>query len=558
MRRAMTRSALLCASVLMTVALAGCGGGSGKTAALMPVMVPENSPLEPGPVTIRAGERKTVGEADGVRTVATCPAGGEDCVVTVAEDGSATFTGGEPTVETISYTTITGLPDGHTLTEDTTIRAGMFRVVQKTDDMRTLVTCPADGPDCVVTVGEDGAAQSTGGTPTVETYTTLYLPGDYSLPAGATTIAAGDSWPLVEYSRGRSHDLVCPFDPDAVADCVVILREDGTVESTGGTPYVETTSNEMVWQANNGPDGTSDGAHARGFEGRLLSGGALHGMFTNSAPGWVERAGAIVHSSLHPELTVTPTASWAAGTAPTLGLTVGPFSFPVDGDSSIPSLGEGWNGVALSDPGSTSGHAVIYSNIEKAVGGTPDGYYLTLGAWLAVPRGPAATINYNWGAFANGHAAVALSRSQIIALTGSVTYQGPATGLYSKATYTGSGGSRALQSAQVGSFTATATINYGASRMSGSVTDFRENGESLGDWTVNLDRASLPSGSSIFSDNTNGSADGQTLTGEWGVQPYRNSATSGAELVVGTWTASTLAATNDALHMVGAFGAERQ
>ena len=502
-----------------------------------------------------------------------CPAGGEACVVTVGADGAVQSTGGTPTV--VTYTAIEGLPAGHSLATGA-IPAGESRTVRDADGMRTVVTCPAGGAACMVTVGEDRAAESaaTGGTPTVATYTTLYLPRDYSLPGGATTIAAGDSWPLTGYSGGGIYDLVCP--PDAVADCVVILGEDGTVESTGGTPeVVGTVINEMVWQANNGPDGTSDGAHARGFEGRLLSGSTLHRMFDQYAlAAIVERNGAIVQSSVHPDPNVAATASWASGTAPTLGLGVDMSSLdgppPVDPNRSVPSLGEGWNGGALGGTvGHLNGHAVIYSNIEKAVGGTPDGYYLTLGAWLVTPVDPAgASILYNWGAFANGHAAVALNFGQITALTGTAAYQGPATGLYSKATFTGSGGSRALQSAQVGSFTATAAINAnfdagvgGAGAITGSVTNFRENGESLGDWTVNLSSATnnvFLSYPELFSGLTGGSADGRSLSGEWGVQPYRNSASSGAGWVVGTFNASTAAANNDALHMVGAFSAERQ
>ena len=639
MRRAMTHSAMVFASVLTIVALAGCGGGSGKTAATlpsMPVMAPGDSTLTPGVTSIPPGGRQMVGEDGGARTFATCPDDGPACVLTVAEDGSATFTGGTPTFAT--YTPITGLPEVLTL-EPGTLSPGQSRVLQETAGMRTLLTCPAGGDPCVISIGPDGP-ESTGGAPTVATYTPVDLPGGHTLASGTTipaggsrtvwsegaaetvvtcpaggeacvfrvvdgvaestgmptvvtsltglpeghgltagttiragtTTAAGEEGRIWGYSRGRGSGLACPAGGE---DCFVAWAAGSTAEFEGGAPTLTTLTNEMVWQANNGPDGTSAGAHATGFEGRMLSGSTLHGMFANQAQGWVQRAGAIVHSSLHPEPTVTETASWDSGTAPTLGLSVNVASLrgppPVDRDSSIPSLGEGWNGVALSDTFGTlnfNGHAVIYSNIEKAVGGTQDEYYLTLGAWLVTPTDPAsASTIYNWGAFANGHAATALNRTQIRALTGSATYSGPATGLYSKATFTGSGSTRALQSSHIGSFTATATINadfdagtnmYGT--MGGSITDFRENGASLGEWTVNFPatQAIITASRETFAGSSGGSADGQTLTGEWGVQPYRNSATSGPEMVVGTWTASTAAANNDALHMVGAFAGERQ
>ena len=171
------------------------------------------------------------------------------------------------------------------------------------------------------------------------------------------------------------------------------------------------------------------------------------------------------------------------------------------------------------------------------------------------------------GAFANGHSATALTRNNVLQLTGTATYEGPATGLYTTAGYSGSGGSRTLESAEVGSFTATARINadFGPSgsitgRMSGTVTNFMENGESLGNWTVNLYRTDLfqPTSSELFYGRTTGSADGQSMAGQWGLQFYRNSTSGYPDSAVGVFTASTAASNNAALHIVGAYGADRR
>ena len=559
------------ATVLMVAALAGCGGGGGKTAApLMPVTgLPDNASLEPGSIPIPAGEKRTVIDADGVRTELTCPADGPDCNVTVGADGVVQYTGGMPTVVTVSYTTIQ-LPDDHELMAGT-IPAGEFRQVHRTFDTRTVVTCPADGADCEVTAVTGNGAESTGGALTVTTYTTLYLPSGHTLNEG--TIPAGVSRPIGGYSKGRSYDIVCPFDGE---DCVVTLGE-YDFESTGGAPTVVAKYNRMVWQANNGPAGTSDGAHARGYVGRLVPGGSLNAMFASSGPnfGTVRAGGSIVQSTEGTEPGVTATASWASsGAAPTLGLAVtgtGSNSFSADGDSEVPSLGTGWNGVALGKtiPTGRVGRAVVYSNIEKQPdGGSADRYYLTLGAWLALPDDPAAASNnYNMGAFANGHSATALLRNTVIQLTGTATYEGPATGLYTTAGYSGSGGSRRLESAEVGSFTATARINadFGATgsvtgRMSGTVTNFMENGESLGNWTVNLYRTDLfqPASRELFYGRTTGSADGESMAGQWGLQFYRNSTSGYPDSAVGVFTASTVASNNAALHLVGAYGADRR
>lgn len=410
MRRRMWAWPLVLVSIPMIAALAGCGGKTTTPPSPTPIPgSPGSRVLESASIPV--GESRTFQNAAGVRTVVTCPAGGPACVVAVAEDGTATYTGGTPTVTT--YTPLE-LPGGHDLPPGTTtIPAGDSRTVRDADGMRTVVTCPAGGSACVVTVAESGA-ESTGGTPTVATY--LDVPGDHSLSAGVTTIPAGDSRELAAYSRGRSYALVCPVGDGSA--CVVTVAEDGAVASTGGTPYVETTTNEMVWQANNGPGGASRGAHARGLEGRLVP---LPNLFRYGNAGFALRSGTIGQSTVDADPVVTPSISRTGHDAPTLGLTLGTTAFStlppselglnpgrlsVERYSAIPSLGTDWNGVALSRkgiPGGKTVHAVLYSNIESPSGGTPDANYLLFGAWLALPNDHgAASTEYNMGVFADG------------------------------------------------------------------------------------------------------------------------------------------------------------
>ena len=634
MRRSVVQSALVLASVLMIAALAGCGGGSKTAATLssMPVTgLPDNSPREPGTTTIPAGASRPIGEADGVRTVATCPAGGEACVVSVAEDGKVAFTGGEPTVAT--YTLITGLPEpeGRTLAS-ATLSPGESTVVQETGGMRTLLTCPADGPPCEVVVRSDGAAEYTGGAPTVATYTPIDLPVG-SLEPGRTTVLAGGSRVLL--AEGNAETLLtCPADGPA---CVLIVAEDGAAEYTGGTPAVvmsftglpdghdltagttipagesrtlegagtrgvrtdlacpeggedclftfvsgsfaefeggtptlTSTRNEMVWQANNGPDGDSDGAHARGLQGRFRSSTSTDLLF-RTGPGAQPQilSGTIVKntrsSTTETRRTVTATAAWSTGTAPTLGLSVsglGSDTFSVVEGSNVPSLGTGWNSAVLRKTGNTgrTALAVVHSNIEDGTGGTVDSNYMTFGTWLEIPdSSTASSSSYNLGVFADPTAGNQVTRANIGSLSGTATYRGPAAGFYSKGDYTGTV-TPVVQSAVVGSFTATAALTLsltGSGTVSGNITDFRENGESLGDWRVNLNGTNQGGTDNIFQGSTGGSADGQTWSGRYGAAFYRPGSSGNPTSAMVVFAAGSFS-NNTARFVAGAFGAELQ
>ncbi len=582
------------AAVLMVAALAGCGGGGsgGKTAAALPmptpIALPQGIVLEPGAIlTIPAGTSRPVGQADGLRAVASCPQGGEDCVLTGGPDGAAQYTGGMPTLETVPYTAIQ-LPEGDLmLPEDPiTILAGTSYILRQTFDARTELKCPDDGPDCVVSSTEDGGAESTGGTPTVVTYTALFLPIDLSSDSNPEgTVPAGGERQMGDAVNGefaKSYVLACPSEGADSEDCVVTLGKDD-YESTGGVPYFAARYNDMIRSANDGPDGTSDGTYALQFEDRGGRGAAATGLnvaFDDSSNGWAVRNGAIVHNTRSVPAEglrrVDPTATWDDGAAPTFGLTVertGTESFEVDEDSNVPHLGdEGWNGAILSKatPGGTA-YAVIHSNIEQASAGTPDSYYQTLGLWLVVPNDPAASVTaYNVGTFSQSVSPNNLTGANVVSLGGTATFTGPATGIYTEGTWSGTGGSRRPQTAKVGSFRATATINanFGVSggfsglSLGGSVTNFTEEGESLG-WTMNLNSTSSRSSGNLDlwvggQARGNGGTGRSFTAGHWGVQFYRAGTSGHPDTAVGIFHASTDDSNNDGLRIYGAYSADRQ
>ena len=632
---------LVLATVLMVAALAGCSGNNKTTTPLMtgmPITGLDNLMLTPRTFTIPAGRSEPIGQADGMRTVLSCPEGGEDCVVTITEDGTAQYTGGAPTVTT--YTALY-LPSGAALTEGT-IPAGVSLTVRDAEGIRIVVTCPADGEDCEVILGEINF-ESTGGTPRVVTYTTLSL--SKALVEGATIPAGGVR--RVQNDDGSSTEFTCPAGGLA---CVVVLTEDGTAQYTGGMPTfiiytpltglpeghtlaegtipagtsqpiryslgefhdvacpaggpdceitrdfeytsgeptVVTRYNLMVWQANNGPAGTSDGAHATGFRG-LLQAGTNFGTVVTFGGG---RLGNFYHEQTLPSgtaRTATPTASWANGaTAPTLGLSLsgtGTGSYSVVSNSEIPSLA-GWNGVALSKTLTTparTARAVLYSDItEMPSMGSADGSYLTFGVWMDIPdASTAGSGNFLFGTFTGGPVGrrVPLTGGAgRVNMSGTASYAGVATGVYSKATYTGMGSSRALASTRIGSFTATATLSadFAAAGsftgIGGSITNFKENGESLGAWHVGLQTASASNSGTpeLINGNFIGSGNGRArigpaatdyLSGAWNAIFYRGDGESGTTIpqyVTGTFRANTGAENNDSLILLGVYAAERQ
>ena len=263
---------LAVAGVLM---LAGCGGGS-KSASMTGPRTPTPTPgsgtipllsgqaLEAG--TIPAGESRTVGEANGMETVVRCSADGENCIITVAADGTVTLIAGSLRVE-IGGITITVAPRTPTPTPPptptptlppsnlpgtTSISPGESRTVGEADGIRTVATCPPDGSVCVFTVAKDGSLSFTGGTPT---FTTVPL----TIPGGGT---AGTTWEqlptlidrMETHHQLRSDDFPGPSCDDDTMGCQAIIKSmvESATEPTGamqrfqGTRTVQTDGGVSV------------------------------------------------------------------------------------------------------------------------------------------------------------------------------------------------------------------------------------------------------------------------------------------------------------------------
>ena len=177
--------------------------------------------------------------------------------------------------------------------------------------------------------------------------------------------------------------------------------------------------------------------------------------------------------------------------------------------------------------------------------------YLAGGVWLIAPDDAASAADYEFGAFADG--SDPFVQSDLVALTGTATYDGDATGVYS-ATADGE--------TEIGYFDGDVrlTANFAGANdlgsISGRITDFVVDGTPQ-PGTLNLGRTDIGVGNSgFFRGSVTGSDGEHSYTGHWGGQFFGNGETDGRPgSVAGTFGGHS---TDDAVNFIGAFGAYKQ
>ena len=112
-----------------------------------------------------------------------------------------------------------------------------------------------------------------------------------------------------------------------------------------------------------------------------------------------------------------------------------------------------------------------------------DDAFLYFGVWSSIPDSITGTYNFRY--LAGGGAETGSGSdfaTKFATLTGPATFRGGAVGRYVTQGQVGG------QNAKIGTFTATATLNadFTANTISGSITDFREDGSALAGWRVTL------------------------------------------------------------------------
>ena len=195
-----------------------------------------------------------------------------------------------------------------------------------------------------------------------------------------------------------------------------------------------------------------------------------------------------------------------------------------------------------------------------------DASYVYFGWWLHKPDGNTRT--HMVEAFAGGNQ----PSEAVTDVTGTATYMGPAAGKYVTKSFTAGD----LTDAQVGHFDATATLTANfdpalagdvpENSIVGSVTDFEQDGESLGNWTVTLAGNAANDQGVVEANITDGNFNGLTNVnfggattmgaGKWQGSFYGALGTPAAApgAAAGTFDARV----GDSGYVTGAFGATKQ
>lgn len=570
MRRTIAQSALVFASVLLIIALAGCNGSSKKV-----VQTPDPGTPDPGTPTTPTGtaitglppgymlaSRRIAAGADpvtilpyskGRSATISCPSGGEACVITVAADRTATYTGGRPVVMVRTNEMVWQANNGNDPT--------MSSDGDHADGLRgTLVTGGAS-PQLnrvfsAVPIRTGGAAggnvQSTKALSSTATDTLrptaswtngarmrptlgLTLSPDAISPLGATALGA-NAGKLTLNSDSTVPDLGTGWEGFALSKKDIAGGRDvqAVMYSNIDSPTGYSASIPFAAGADLSSDsdvttslGTST-TTALAFD--LPNVGDLTRVRVSvDSRDWTQAVGQNVQLTEAVTITYRDSKDAAQSRTGTMKCVTPPCQ---------------------AQGGSLQGAWEIEAN---AVPGSVDGFYLTFGSWLSLPDDSSGT--YIWGTFADGNTAAQLARANAInritaAGATPIKYEGPATGLYARST-------------GVGSFTATTKldVDFGTSAttfggVSGSVTNFMENGESLGNWILSLKDTEDDAGV-LFVGETALEVGGYSLTeGEWGVQLYWDGSQTG--FAAGTFSASTPARHENPMHIIGSFGAEEQ
>ena len=554
----------LCAAAVFALGLAACSSGGDAPATdgtdiMEPtprptamVTIPDamyldedNAPMA-GTTMISAGEMAT---NNGV--IFMCPAGGDDCEVTVAADGSATSTGGAATA-TLSADAMVQVAQAKQAAQDEADRAALEnrdRIIGKDRAIEAAANLPLTGDGAT----EAGIIITRAGSGPARVSSSGYSPADDS------ALPNGDVWAgsrLVQTDGGNTNHLFVYTDKEPATriqfynwdgDAATPALYSGTGLDDATTPA--TTATVIPGLALTG-DATGNFSEAVADLTRFPAGGPveegdiLQTYQVNDATtpgGTIDRVsipgnfnGAGGRYNCAPDAGVCSVSTTPAG----VYTLVGTWTF-------VPEL----NATAWIQDGGTA-----------AVGGQ-QGEFMSFGWWLQEPT--AQTGPYTFRYYADGSA---YATDTNVLRAGSATYNGRAAGKYvvQEIDETGVVDGKAGMFVAAASLTATFTGTGSAGSISGTISGFQGEHEEVSDWSVTLNSRTLAtadgSTSSANLDPDAATFDGatatlgdETLYGSWSSQFFGQPAGNAYPLGVG----GTFQADNEAASIGGAFGARR-
>ena len=629
----------VCAAAVLAFGLAACGSSDDDTAEAPAVEMPEPMPMPmPMPMYADLGlpmgntltstsgldevdDSETINIAAGESVVRggvlfSCPADGDACRVMIQNEAGtavASYTGGMPTATQAVPTAPIALPSGHDLAPGTVmIPAGGSYTVGT-----TVVSCPAGGMACTVTVsqaplGGPIVGSSSGGTATVAlapspTWTdTRANTVDMAINVAPATVAVsvdGD-----RRNRATTPGMGAGMPASQLDITEIMVNAQGTSRIINGTrtppqrfgapvgaaPGIGAGWNGLVFERSQAMGATQRvvvyNDRVAPAPGRSFS-ASFTGMGFNADPRMVDSAdaglgtryGATFSSlSASPSFPAAPppgqlaSASYISGRAfpGTFAGVTGMFSCAESSAGSCIARNDTVTGLVLN-----GGAWTFTATDANQIATVSDGNYFTMGWWMNEPL--AADGAYSFGTFHTGtNPANPMLGVGDTTVSGTASYAGSATGLYSSR-------ARTADTMRAGAFNADAslTANFDTDMLSGSIANFRDaNGAAISVWAVSLDPAALAANQAVSGDPTmtatgvanaattsGAGAGGLGWSGNWSAIFVGGSATGSGHpnAVVGNFNARTgvpiapgamytVPATGAYSSVSGVFGADRQ
>ena len=446
-----------------------------------------------------------------------CPADGDACRVMIQNEAGtavARYTGGTPTATVAVPPATVALPSGHNLATGTVpIPAGGTYTVGG-----TVVSCPAGGMACTVTIsqaplGGPIVGSSSGGTATV-----ALAPSPSWTDARAGTVDGAINpttapTPVVTTDASGAASQASATQLDITE---IMVNAQGTSRIINGTrtppqrfgapvgsaPSIGAGWNGLVFERDQAMGATQRVAvyndRMAPAAGRAFS-ASFSGTDFNSDPRMVDSTDAGLGTRYGATFaSLSMSASFPAAPPPgqlasASYITTRAFPGTFAGVDGMFSCVETSTGTCAARNDTVTGLVLnggtwtFTATNENDVATVSDGNYFTMGWWMNEPL--AANGAYTFGTFQTAtnptDGAVGDTTS------GTASYAGAATGLYS------SRGARNADTMRAGAFNADAslTANFDNNMLSGSIANFRDqNGAAISGWVVSLDQALMADG----------------------------------------------------------------